>query len=447
MMVRDKPMGYIFLDGNTQFWLRRSDTIVVHLNKGDDVWVKSFDVTYSCLDVYVAYDHPSNATYWLQNDKQDDFQAYCPFGGENCYTFIANRASFSGINMSRLNPNRSFALLRHLNPDGTQWETRLEQLSGYKKQSLGYFYDSYPDYNQPKRVGTNCHFIYLGLLPISLARYNNTQGYRANGKDFTFHNCDRTPNSYFAFYFNLHSDPYPGWMPNDFTTDWKDTSVKLKHIHYMPDYFYFQFLIHMGGCGGLDSPQSYNGSLAAVGIPFNIPISATIQQVRPSTKQPTNPVITSQLSVFTTIPFVTSNQVHNSRSFVFPTIKPITSNHVTASLSSVFSTKQLVTSNHVTTSRWNSSKGCICSCNNDIQRISHFRGKHRTKEQIKQELQKLRDIIKISKNSTSAAIRSLISINSDERITSTGMGVSAIILIVLPFTLMIATDCSNMYRK
>lgn len=45
MMVRDKPMGYIFLDGNTQFWFRRSDTIVVHLNKGDDVWVKAFDVT------------------------------------------------------------------------------------------------------------------------------------------------------------------------------------------------------------------------------------------------------------------------------------------------------------------------------------------------------------------------------------------------------------------
>ncbi|XP_071157815.1 uncharacterized protein [Mytilus edulis] len=427
--------------------------------------------------------------------------------------------------MSRLNPNRSFALLRHLNIDGSQWETRLEQLSSYKNQSLGYFYDSYPGYNQPKRVGPNVHFIYLGLLPVSMARNNNTQGYSANGKDFTFQNCDRTPNSYFAFYFNLHSDPYPGWMQNNFTTGWKDTSVKLHNIHYMPGYYYFPFIMHMGGrCGGLGSPRrSFNGSLAAVGIPFNNPIPATSQNVRPATKQSTKPVTSSQFSVLTTIQPTTSNHTTTSRTSVFPTIQPITSKHattsqftlfptiqpvksnhvttsrssvfstihpvtsnlmttsrssvflttqpiisnhvitsrssvfsavqpvtsniVTTSQSSVFSTIQSVTSNLVTTSQWNPSKRCLCSCAN----ISHLKGKHLTteqiKEELKQELQKLRDSIRIQKNSTSAAIRSLISINNDKRTSSTGMGVSAIILIVLPFMLIIAADCSKMYRK
>ncbi|XP_076090268.1 uncharacterized protein LOC143062460 [Mytilus galloprovincialis] len=447
--------------------------------------------------------------------------------------------------MSRLNPNGSFALLRLLNIDGSQWETRLEQLSSYKNQSLGYFYDSYPGYNQPKRVGSNVHFIYLGLLPVSMARNNNTQGYRANGKDFAFQNCDRKPNSYFAFYFNLHSDPYPGCMQNNFTTGWKDTSVKLQKTHYMPGYYYFPFLMHMGGCGGLGSPrQSFNDSLAAVGIPFNIPIPATSQHVRPSTKQSTKPVASSQFSVLTTIQPITSNHVRTSqltlfpptiqpvtsnlvttsRSSVFSTIQPITPKHVTTSLpsvfsaiqpvtskhvttsrptvfsaiqpvtsnhmttsqssvlptiqpvssnlvttsrssvfstiqpiisnlvttgrSSVFSTIQSVTSNIVTTSQWNPSKRCLCSCAN----ISQFKGKHLTKEhlkeELKQELQKLRDSIKIQKNSTSAAIRSLISINNDKRTSSTGIGVSAIILIVLPFILIVAADCSKiMYRK
>lgn len=223
----------------------------------------------SCLDVYLKHG-PRNGTYYLKKDRQDTFKAYCAFGEENGYTFIRKTANFPGIDMSRLHSNRSFALLRLLNTDGSQWETRLEQLSSYKNQSLGYFYDSYPGYNQPKRVGPNVHFIYLGLLPVSMARNNNTQGYRANGKDFTFQNCDRKPNSYFAFYFNLRSDPYPGWMQNNFTTGWKDTSVKLQKSHYMPGYYYFQFLMHMGGCGGLGSPrQSFNGSLAAVGIPFS----------------------------------------------------------------------------------------------------------------------------------------------------------------------------------
>ncbi|XP_063446999.1 complement C1q tumor necrosis factor-related protein 3-like [Mytilus trossulus] len=40
IMVNNNEMGYIFFDGQHNYWLRRSDTIVVHLNQNDDVWLK-----------------------------------------------------------------------------------------------------------------------------------------------------------------------------------------------------------------------------------------------------------------------------------------------------------------------------------------------------------------------------------------------------------------------
>ncbi|VDI43276.1 Hypothetical predicted protein [Mytilus galloprovincialis] len=37
IMVNSNAIGYIFFDGQHSYWLRRSDTIVVHLNQNDDL--------------------------------------------------------------------------------------------------------------------------------------------------------------------------------------------------------------------------------------------------------------------------------------------------------------------------------------------------------------------------------------------------------------------------
>ena len=44
------------------------------------------------------------------------------------------------------------------------------------------------------------HMLYLGFLPKTVAATNNYQGWRANGTDIFFFNCDANPNSYFAFF-------------------------------------------------------------------------------------------------------------------------------------------------------------------------------------------------------------------------------------------------------
>lgn len=40
LMKNGRHEMYVFLDGHTQFWLQRSSNTVVHLNKGDTVWME-----------------------------------------------------------------------------------------------------------------------------------------------------------------------------------------------------------------------------------------------------------------------------------------------------------------------------------------------------------------------------------------------------------------------
>jgi hypothetical protein len=44
IMKGTSRIGYIHADNNIHLYLQRSDTVVVHLNQGDDIWVK---VSYS----------------------------------------------------------------------------------------------------------------------------------------------------------------------------------------------------------------------------------------------------------------------------------------------------------------------------------------------------------------------------------------------------------------
>ncbi|KAK3606489.1 hypothetical protein CHS0354_041440 [Potamilus streckersoni] len=40
LMKNNVQIGYVFLDHNTQFWLRRGTTAIVHLKPTDEVWVQ-----------------------------------------------------------------------------------------------------------------------------------------------------------------------------------------------------------------------------------------------------------------------------------------------------------------------------------------------------------------------------------------------------------------------
>ncbi|VDI52458.1 Hypothetical predicted protein [Mytilus galloprovincialis] len=115
-------------------------------------------------------------------------------------------------------------------------------------------------------------YLFLGFLPVNLTKKRTTQGYRAAKYDFTFRNCDANPNSYITFYYNPNNT-YPSRVgekegTNNFMTGWIDRSSTLSRSKYMEIIFYFDFEMHMGGCGGFMTSYSVNNIRAALGFPF-----------------------------------------------------------------------------------------------------------------------------------------------------------------------------------
>ncbi|VDI73576.1 Hypothetical predicted protein [Mytilus galloprovincialis] len=106
---------------------------------------------------------------------------------------------------------------------------------------------------------------------MSLATNYNTQGYRTAGVDYTFKNCDTVPNSYITFYYNPNNE-YPDivGISNSFMTGWIDRSSPLASNRNMDAEFYFDWEMHMGGCGGYMTSHSVSNTRAALGLPFAI---------------------------------------------------------------------------------------------------------------------------------------------------------------------------------
>ena len=68
------------------------------------------------------------------------------------------------------------------------------------------------------------NYLYLGFLNQTIANINNsTQGWRADGTDITFTNCDGNGNSYFAFYPTLSysGTPYKLGTNHQITNTWR----------------------------------------------------------------------------------------------------------------------------------------------------------------------------------------------------------------------------------
>ncbi|CAC5389081.1 unnamed protein product [Mytilus coruscus] len=174
--------------------------------------------------------------------------------------------------MSKFYSTRKFAKTRIRWSSGTQKEVTVENLLTYQNSSALYFgYNSNVNYNGPESKNSEnmSPYIFLGFLPISLARNKNTQGYRAAGVDYTFKNSDSNPNSYITFYYNPNN-AYPGraGKSKTFMTGWIDRSSLLAASKTMSADFYFDWEMHMGGGGGFMTSQSVSNTRAALGLPF-----------------------------------------------------------------------------------------------------------------------------------------------------------------------------------
>ncbi|KAH3798789.1 hypothetical protein DPMN_152392 [Dreissena polymorpha] len=94
-------------------------------------------------------------------------------------------------------------------------------------------------------------YVFTGFVPLSVNPKHGTQGWKVNGNEVTFTNCDGKLNSYFAVLLNANKADYTlnnGWK-NSLMYAWYELATPVSDLLpeaiFSPDYD-----IHHGGCGG-----------------------------------------------------------------------------------------------------------------------------------------------------------------------------------------------------
>ncbi|XP_021338898.1 uncharacterized protein LOC110440259 [Mizuhopecten yessoensis] len=228
---------------------------------------------HSCKEIYANNPHSVSGVYEIMNRKQEPFTVYCDFYADYGYTYVINTTSVQ-VDIADLYTSTAHAMIRHINVVGIQKESKMEQISTYSKIPLSFQYNTHAGYANPYNHQQMAPYLYLGFLPVSVAQNRNQQGYRVNGVDYLFTNCDSNPNSYFAFYFN-HNDHLPinygRCCDSTLMHDWITHAHDIPKPRYLPPEFFFFFELHMGGCGGYAIPPTiiHDVQGAALGLRFD----------------------------------------------------------------------------------------------------------------------------------------------------------------------------------
>lgn len=229
-----------------------------------------FSVTASCMDL-VKHGVSSSGVYTLYYNMQP-FTVYCLIYEGGGYTFISPE-TYMYVNINDLSNDNSHVIIRHRRTTGFQYETRIEQIFEYNYRPVSVQYNAHNGY-QGVVNSMMTPYIFVGLTPIKLPGRNHKgdkQGYRSNGKDITFVNCDGNPNGYFAFLFNHNKVPVTGkGHSSAISKYWFDSSTIVAGDR-VPDKFLAFFELHFGGCGAYATANHFVAvSGAAVGIPYTM---------------------------------------------------------------------------------------------------------------------------------------------------------------------------------
>ena len=224
----------------------------------------------SCADLYKSNVVSASAPYTIYNRNNQPFQVYCEFHQGYGYTFISP-ATTVPVDIDDLHTGSDHVLVRDLRTDNKQYEAKLEEISRYNKKPLSIQYNAHAGY-QGMQNAKMTPYVFIGLLPqAGIQHLHNVEGYRLNGHDLTFTNCDGNPNSYFAFLFNQNNVAPVNYHTSDTSLlhQWVDKATPLPSTSYMPNSFYSFFEVHLGGCGAYGTTQQFSHVKgAAVGIRY-----------------------------------------------------------------------------------------------------------------------------------------------------------------------------------
>ena len=214
----------------------------------------------------------------------DPVEVYCELdiaGGG--FTFLPHsltlRSDAQQIVDALFKDKKTVLLKLRKNVDGSEWYTLIQPHPNYADIDFGVLVNNYSGYTKPKNAFMQ-KYVFLGILPKSVANKKTTQGFSSNGIIVQFGNCDGNPNGYFALFPNHHHQ-----LPSDYAekSGFENTGIAVKWrshakavisgILKMPNEFFFLTELNFGGCGCYTSSDrwkkfGYNSS--AIGLRWSM---------------------------------------------------------------------------------------------------------------------------------------------------------------------------------
>ena len=201
------------------------------------------------------------------------FKVYCEMdinGG--VYTFISKNV-VSAIKQSDIDSiftDKSNVLLRLLKPDNSQPYTIIQQY--IDTGGLSVQLNAFHEYSQPKHYAAS-DYLFLGVLPQKDSRESQVEGLKSNGVNVTFTTCDRSGNSYFAFYSTdvANDQLVAACDATHFDTNWRKSAIYPNTSSIITNEFFMSTEIQFGGCGcyaesGSWPSRDYPANATAIGL-------------------------------------------------------------------------------------------------------------------------------------------------------------------------------------
>ena len=156
--------------------------------------------------------------------------------------------------------------------DRSEFYTLIEPHPSFTNTDFGVLVNSYSGYTKPQNYLMK-DYIFLGILPNSVANESSTQGFKSNGHTIQFRNCDANPNSLFALMPNHKLEKPSNYHPN-LVYETRGVAVEWRRRAYaitspdrmMPNEFFFLTELHFGGCGCYTSSNRWKDGFHATAI-------------------------------------------------------------------------------------------------------------------------------------------------------------------------------------
>ena len=236
----------------------------------------------SCQELKQKYPEAKSGIHTIDPlQKARPIEVFCEFDIEGGgFSFlphsVTNRSDGKAIVDALFKDRKNVLLKLKKKRGGKESYTLIQPHPNYTNIDFSVLVNSYSGYTQPLN-GFMKEYIFLGILPKSVANQETFQGFKSNGRIVQFKNCRGNPNSLFAFMPNRqhqkpsdHHGSVLRYENRGVAVDWRSSAKNITNPeHTMPQTFFFLTELHFGGCGCYTSSNrwsKYGFNATAIGI-------------------------------------------------------------------------------------------------------------------------------------------------------------------------------------